>query len=324
MGRNYTARPVAGGDDEVDWEDGFAAPMADVLPGNLAGMRLDQALAKMFPQYSRNRLQAWLREGHIRVDGGLREGSRMAAGGERVEIQPPAVPDGATPRAQRIPLKVVFEDADLVVIDKPAGMVVHPGAGVPDGTMMNALLAHAPAFAAVPRAGIVHRLDKDTSGLLVVAKNVSAQAKLAAQLASRSVRRVYLAVVQGDPPASGRIDAPVGRDARARTRMTVTRRGKEARTNYRVLERYGRAALVECRLETGRTHQIRVHFQHIRHPLVGDPVYRRGTRHGTAFPRQALHAAELSLLHPRTGKPMTWQAPLPRDMVQLIDGLRRG
>jgi len=324
MGRNYTARAAAGRDDELDWEDGFAAPMAGVLPGDLAGMRLDQALAKMFPQYSRNRLQAWLREGHIRVDGGLREGSRMAAGGERVEIQPPAVPDGATPLAQRIPLKVVFEDADVVVIDKPAGMVVHPGAGVPDGTMMNALLAHAPALAGVPRAGIVHRLDKDTSGLLVVAKNVSAQANLAAQLASRSVRRVYLAVVQGDPPASGMIDAPLGRDVRARTRMAVTRRGKEARTNYRVLERYGRAALVECRLETGRTHQIRVHFQHIRHPLVGDTVYRRGTRHGTAFARQALHATELSLLHPRTGKTMTWQAPMPKDMAKLVDALRRG
>ena len=186
----------------------------------------------------------------------------------------------------------------------------------------DALLAHAPSLAGVPRAGIVHRLDKDTTGLLVVAKNVAAQASLAAQLAERSMRRVYLALDQGDPPASGTIDAPVGRDARVRTRMAVSHRGKPARTGYRVLERFGRAALVECRLETGRTHQIRVHFQHIRHPLVGDSVYRRGTRHGIAFARQALHAAELSLDHPRTGERMTWRAPPPRDFRRLLESLR--
>ena len=185
------------------------------------------------------------------------------------------------PRAQRMPLEDrATRTPTSSSIDKPAGLVVHPGAGVPDGTLLNALLAHAPQLAGVPRAGIVHRLDKDTSGLLVVAKTVEAQADLVRQLAERSVRRVYLALVQGDPPASGAIDAPIGRDPRARTRMAVTHRGKPARTRYRVLERYGRAALVECRLETGRTHQIRVHFQHIRHPLVGDTVYRRGTRHG--------------------------------------------
>ncbi|MGE0876748.1 MAG: RluA family pseudouridine synthase [Burkholderiales bacterium] len=318
MRRNYTARVVP------DWESALAAPMSERVPGALAGMRLDQALARMFPQYSRNRLQAWLKDGHIRLDGAVVESRRMVSGGERVELSPPKVPDAAAPRAQRMPLKVVHEDADIIVIDKPAGLVVHPGAGVPDRTLLNALLAHAPALAGVPRAGIVHRLDKDTSGLLVVAKNVSAQAKLAAQLASRSVKRVYLAVVQGDPRASGAIDAPVGRDARSRTRMAVTRRGKEARTNFRVLERYGHAALVECRLETGRTHQIRVHFQHIRHPLVGDPVYRRGTRHTAAFSRQALHAAELSLVHPRSGRQMSWRAPVPADMAALIDALRRG
>src|SRR3972149_5805183 len=164
----------------------------------------------------------------------------------------------------------------------------------------------------VPRAGIVHRLDKDTSGLLVVARNVAAQAHLAAQLAARTVRRVYFALVHGDPPAQGTIDAPIGRGTRARTRMAVTRRGKEARTRYRVLERFGSAALVECRLETGRTHQIRVHFQHIRHPLVGDPVYRRGTRHGLALGRQALHAAEPGLGHPRSGKTLSWRGPAAR------------
>jgi 23S rRNA pseudouridine1911/1915/1917 synthase len=221
-----------------------------------------------------------------------------------------------------MPLKIVHEDAALIVIDKPAGLVVHPGAGQPDRTLLNALLAHAPALAGVPRAGIVHRLDKDTSGLLVVAKTVEAQTDLVRQLADRSMRRVYTALVQGDPPASGTIDAPVGRDIRARTRMAVTNRGKPARTSYRVLERFGRAALVECRLETGRTHQIRVHFQHIRHPLVGDTVYRRGTRHGLSFPRQALHAAELSLRHPASGEEMTWRSPLPRDFKRLVDQLR--
>jgi 23S rRNA pseudouridine1911/1915/1917 synthase len=221
-----------------------------------------------------------------------------------------------------MPLKIAYEDADLIVIDKPVGLVVHPGAGQPDRTLLNALLAHAPSLAGVPRAGIVHRLDKDTSGLLVVAKTVAAQASLVEQLASRSMRRAYLALVQGDPPASGVIDAPVGRDPRARTRMAVTHRGKPSRTSYRVVERFGAAALVECRLDTGRTHQIRVHFQHIRHPLIGDTVYRRGTRHGIAFPRQALHAAELSLTHPSSRKAMTWRSPLPKDMQRLLDELR--
>jgi 23S rRNA pseudouridine1911/1915/1917 synthase len=243
-------------------------------------------------------------------------------GGEEISLTPPRLPENGAPRAQKMPLKIVHEDAALIVIDKPAGLVVHPGAGQPDRTLLNALLAHAPALAGVPRAGIVHRLDKDTSGLLVVAKTVEAQADLVRQLAERSMGRVYVALVQGDPAASGRIDAPVGRDAKARTRMAVTHRGKPALTTYRVLERFGRAALVECRLETGRTHQIRVHFQHIRHPLVGDTVYRRGTRHGLDFPRQALHAAELTLRHPSSGEQLTWRSPLPRDFKRLVDELR--
>jgi 23S rRNA pseudouridine1911/1915/1917 synthase len=296
--------------------------MSAEVPRALGGLRLDQALARMFPQYSRNRLQVWLAAGHIRLDGARGEARQAVRGGERVELAPPPAPDVA-PRAQRMPLAIVFEDDALIVIDKPAGLVVHPGAGVPDRTLMNGLLAHCPALAGVPRAGIVHRLDKDTSGLLVVAKTLEAQASLARQLESRSMRRVYLAVVQGDPPTSGLIDAPLGRDTRARTRMAVTRRGKDAVTRYRVLERYGHAALVECRLESGRTHQIRVHFQHIRHPLVGDTVYRRGTRHGLAFGRQALHAVELSLQHPRTGKTMTWQAEPPADFQRLLKSLRR-
>jgi len=304
-----------------EWDKGLVAPVSATVPEPLGGLRLDQALARLFPQYSRNRLQAWLKSGHITIDGDLALPRRIVDGGERVLLEPPPAPE-ALPKAQRMPLKIVHEDAELIVIDKPSGLVVHPGAGVPDRTLLNALLAHAPALAAVPRAGIVHRLDKDTSGLLVVAKTVTAQAELARQLASRSMRRTYLALVQGDPPASGVIDAPVGRDARARTRMAVTHRGKPARTSYRVLERFGRAALVECRLETGRTHQIRVHFQHIRHPLIGDTVYRRGTRHGITFPRQALHAAELSLKHPKSGELVTWRSPLPRDMKRLVDELR--
>ena len=307
MGKNYTARE-------------------HTLPESLAGMRMDRALAQMFPQYSRSRLQAWLKSGHVRVKRGacdLRvEGSTPVLGGERVELAPPPAHDARMPRAQRMPLDIVFEDRDLIVINKPVGLIVHPGAGNPDRTLMNALLAHQPALRQVPRAGIVHRLDKDTSGLLVVAKNLTAQARLAEQLAARSVKRTYLAVVHGDPLARGTIDAAIGRDTRVRTRMAVSERGKQARTNYRVLERFGKAALLECRLDTGRTHQIRVHLQHIRHPIVGDPVYRRGTRPGIAFARQALHAAELELAHPRSGKRMHWCAPLPEDMTALLARLR--
>jgi 23S rRNA pseudouridine1911/1915/1917 synthase len=308
--------------DYNDWDAPFVAPMNATVPTEMGGLRLDQALARLFHQYSRNRLQEWLRAGHIKVDGRSAAPRTPVTGGEKISLAPPRLADAAAPRAQRMALKIVHEDAALIVIDKPAGLVVHPGAGQPDRTLMNALLAHAPALAGVPRAGIVHRLDKDTSGLLVVAKTVEAQTDLVRQLAERSMQRIYVALVQGDPPASGTIDAPVGRDARTRTRMAVTHRGKPARTRYRVLERFGRAALVECRLDTGRTHQIRVHFQHIRHPLVGDTVYRRGTRHGIDFPRQALHAAELTLRHPASGEPMTWRSPLPRDFKRLVGELR--
>ena len=310
-----------GRDDYSQWDAAFVAPLEATVPAEMGGLRLDQALARLFHQYSRNRLQEWLRAGHITVDGKSAAARMPVTGGEKISVAPPRAA-GVAPQAQRMRLKIVHEDAALIVIDKPAGLVVHPGAGQPDRTLMNALLAHAPALANVPRAGIVHRLDKDTSGLLVVAKTVEAQTSLVKQLADRTMRRLYLALVQGDPPASGAIDAPVGRDAKVRTRMAVTHRGKPARTTYRVIERFGRAALVECRLETGRTHQIRVHFQHIRHPLVGDTVYRRGTRHGIAFPRQALHAAELTLVHPASGETTTWRAPVPRDFKKLLDDLR--
>jgi len=293
------------------------------VPRELAGLRLDQALVKMFPQYSRNRLQAWLKSGNILVDGARGLGKSIASGGEKIELAPPPAADAALPPAQRMPLKIVFEDAHLIVVNKPAGLIVHPGAGNPDRTLMNALLAHEPKLRQVPRAGIVHRLDKDTSGLMVVARNLTAQARLAAQLAGRSVKRSYLALVHGVPPARGTVEASIGRDTRVRTRMAVTERGKEARTNYRVLERFGHAALLECRLDTGRTHQIRVHLQHIGHPLLGDPVYRRGARRAVDFPRQALHAAALELVHPRDGKTMAWSVPLPADMKKLLAALRR-
>ena len=303
--------------------------MRATVPAEMGGLRLDQVLARLFPQYSRSRLQDWLESGHIRIEGGISGRSSALSrnekvmGGEVLALEPPKLPSAAAPQAQRMPLKIVFEDDALIVIDKPAGLVVHPGAGQPDRTLMNALLAHAPALAGVPRAGIVHRLDKDTTGLLVVAKTVEAQTSLVKQLADRTMGRTYVAVVQGDPQASGTIDAPVGRDMRTRTRMAVSNRGKPSRTAYKVLERFGHAALVECRLETGRTHQIRVHFQHIRHPLIGDTVYRRGTRRGVDFPRQALHAAELTLRHPTSGETMTWKSPLPRDLRGLLETLRK-
>ena len=313
--------------DYSDWDATFVAPLSATVPTEMGGLRLDQALARLFHQYSRNRLQEWLRSGHILVDGRSAATRMAVSGGEKIVLTPPRLPDADAPRAQRMPLKIVHQDAALIVIDKPAGLVVHPGAGQPDRTLLNALLAHAPALAGVPRAGIVHRLDKDTSGLLVVAKTVESQADLVKQLAERSMRRVYVALVQGDPPASGAIDAPVGRDARARTRMAVTHRGKPARTTYRVLERFGRAALVECRLETGRTHQVRVHMASIGHPLIGDPVYgRAGKSHGKLlkdldFHRQALHAAELGFTHPVTKRRLSFSSPMPPDMQELLSAL---
>jgi len=310
--KNYSPRPAGEAEEAVH----------AVMPRELAGLRLDQALARLFPQYSRTRLQAWLRDGVIVVDRQPAHARQAVVGGETVQLAPPALPEAAPPQAEKIPLKIVYEDADLIVVDKPAGLVVHPGAGVHQGTLLNALLAHAPQLAGLPRAGIVHRLDRDTSGLLVVAKTLEAQTALVRQLAARTVRRVYLAVVHGVPSAGGTIDQPIGRDHRSRTRMAVTRRGREARTRYQVVERFAAAALVECELDTGRTHQIRVHLQHLGHPIVGDPVYRRGASPRIAFGRQALHARELSLLHPRSGRTRTWRAALPADMKRLVAALR--
>jgi len=291
------------------------------VPGGCAGLRLDQALANLLPAYSRNRLAQWIKSGRVTLDGRAALPRQKVREGERILVIPSPDPALAAHRAEDMPLDVEFEDDALLVINKPPGLVVHPGSGNWQGTLLNALLAHAPALAGIPRAGIVHRLDKDTSGLLVVAKTLPAQTDLVRQLQARTVKREYLAVVQGRVARDGRIDAPIGRHPVKRTRMAVTPRGRQAVTHYQVLERYGQATLLRCRLETGRTHQIRVHLSSIKHPLVGDPAY--GRRNSPIpFPRQALHAERLGLLHPQTGRQMSWQADPPADMQELLAALR--
>jgi 23S rRNA pseudouridine1911/1915/1917 synthase len=301
------------------------------VPADCAGWRLDATLAKLFPEHSRSRLQGWLKDGLIRLDGAAAEGKRKVYGGERIEFDlDAAVPPAPTlaQSAEDIPLSVVFEDEQLIVIDKPAGLVVHPGNGNASGTLMNALLHHAPQLAGIPRAGIVHRLDKDTSGLLVVARTLTAQTDLVRQMQARSVKRHYLALALGNVERDGMVDAPLGRHAVQRTKMAVVRSGgREARTHYAVLERFAKATLLECRLETGRTHQIRVHLASIKHPLAGDATYgktRSGDARLDAFPRQALHAWRLALVHPVTGAEMAWESPLPADFAALLEELRRG
>ncbi len=306
------------------------SPATTAIPPGLAGLRLDAALARLFPEHSRSRLQAWLKAGRVVVDGRPADARRKVLGGERVSVAAESAPNETAERAEAIDLPIVFEDEHLLVIDKPAGMVVHPGSGNWSGTMMNALLHHVAALAEVPRAGIVHRLDKDTSGLLVVAKTLPAQTDLVRQLQARSIRRHYLALVHGGVAAGGSVDAPIGRHPVQRTRMAVVRRGgagRDARTHYTPRERFAAATLLECRLETGRTHQIRVHMASVGHPLVGDPVY--GKRKSVdarldAFPRQALHAWRLALTHPASGAEMDWESPLPADFAALLAALRDG
>ncbi len=299
------------------------------VPAECAGWRLDAALAKLFPQHSRSRLQGWLRQGLIRLDGGAAESKRKVYGGERIDFAEAAgvPPAGLAHAAEDIALNLLFEDENLIVIDKPAGLVVHPGNGNASGTLLNALLHHAPHLAEIPRAGIVHRLDKDTSGLLVVARTLTAQTDLVRQLQARSVQRHYLALVLGEVTRDGLVDAPLGRHTVQRTKIAVVRTGgREARTHYAVRERFAAATLLECRLETGRTHQIRVHLASIGHPLAGDPVYgrrRSGDARLDAFPRQALHAWRLALRHPASGAALAWESPLPADVTQLLDELRR-
>jgi 23S rRNA pseudouridine1911/1915/1917 synthase len=312
------------------------SPAVLTIPVEYAGLRLDAALARLFPEHSRSRLQAWMKDGRVRIDGAGADAKRKVLGGEVVEMVVEAPVRDTTHQAEAIDLPIVFEDAHLLIIDKPAGLVVHPGSGNWSGTMMNALLYHAPALAEVPRAGIVHRLDKDTSGLLVVAKTLAAQTDLVRQLQARTVRRHYLALVHGEVAAPGSVDAPIGRHPVQRTKMAIVSRGvtggnprgstgRDARTHYAPRERFAAATLVECRLETGRTHQIRVHMTSIGHPLVGDPVY--GKRKSVdarldAFSRQALHAWQLALVHPATGAETSWESPLPADFATLLASLR--
>ena len=294
------------------------------VPGTLAGLRLDKALARMFPEHSRSRLQKWLRDGHVRLDSHAARPKQKIWGGERIELHPQADPTESPFRAEPIALEIVYEDDELLVINKPAGLVVHPGSGNWQGTLLNALLHHSPQLAAIPRAGIVHRLDKGTSGLLVVAKSLRAQTELVRQIQARTVKRDYLAVVHGVVRLDGEVAAPVGRDPRSRTRMAVIGTGRPALTRYKVAKRFADATLLECSLATGRTHQIRVHMQSLGHPLVGDPIYggkRRGGSKATGLRRQALHAARLEFSHPVSGVRRRFTAPPPEDLRALLDSL---
>ena len=298
-----------------------------MIPAELAGSRLDQALPKLFPEYSRTRLQTWVEAGRVTVDGAAAEVRRKVWGGESIQLVPEPSAEEISFAPEAIPLDIVHEDETLLVVNKPPGLVVHPGSGNWAGTLLNALLAHAPEVAHLPRAGIVHRLDKDTSGLLVVAKTLASQTSLVRQLQARTVSRRYLAIVLGATPDEGVVEAAIGRHPTQRTRMATVATGKPAVTHYRALRRGDGWTLLECRLETGRTHQIRVHMDSIRHPLLGDPVY--GSRRLPAslatrldgFKRQALHAWQLALVHTVTRETMTWEAPPPPDFQALLERL---
>jgi 23S rRNA pseudouridine1911/1915/1917 synthase len=286
------------------------------VPAELAGKRLDQALALLVPGHSRSRLATLIREGQVTVGGLASEAKAKVHSGEAVEVNLLPRPEDEAHQPEEMALAIVHEDKEVLVIDKPAGLVVHPGSGNWQGTLLNALLHHLPQLKRLPRAGIVHRLDKDTSGLLVVAKTESAQLSLVNQLKDHSVQRIYLAVVRGKPPAEGTVSAPIGRHPTQRTRMAVVHGGKPAVTHYKVIRRYPAHALVECRLETGRTHQIRVHMASAGFPLEGDAVYAgRGPRR---FPRQALHAWRLAFTHPGTGKLVSFESPQPEDFHALL------
>jgi 23S rRNA pseudouridine1911/1915/1917 synthase len=302
------------------------------LPATAAGRRLDQALAAALPQHSRSRLRRWIDGGQILVDGRVPRPRDAVVGGELVRVDAP-VEDAVEPLPQEIPLTVRWQDRELLVIDKPAGLVVHPGAGNPDRTLQNALLARDPALGQLPRAGIIHRLDKDTSGLLLVARTEPARMHLTAALAERAIHREYQAICIGTMTAGGTIDAPIERHPVDRLRMSVRADGRPAVTHYRVIERFRGHTWLRVMLETGRTHQIRLHLSHAGYPLVGDPVYGRRLRlpPGSTprlqatlrgFRRQALHAAKLAFPHPLDGRMIEVESPLPEDFAELLDALR--
>jgi 23S rRNA pseudouridine1911/1915/1917 synthase len=304
-----------------------------MVPSELAGSRFDQAAASIFPEFSRSRLKAWIDAGDLTLDGAVAAPRTRLAGGETLVLETELRPVVAM-APETIPLDIVWEDPALLIIDKPAGLVVHPGAGNAAGTLQNALLAFDATLAAVPRAGLVHRLDKDTSGLMIVARTLTAQQTLAAMIERREVSRMYLAVCQGVLTAGGVVDAPIDRNPRDRTRMAVRASGRPARSVYRVVDRYRAQTLVEVALETGRTHQIRVHMAHIRAPLVGDPVYGGRPRLPPApspdliqalqsFGRQALHATRLAFEHPLERRPLLFERAPPADLRALIAALER-
>ncbi len=304
-----------------------------VVPAELAGLRFDQALARMFPDYSRSRLREWIERGEARLEGAAARPRQRVLGGERVALRAEVAARTAD-APEAIPLDIVHQDEAVIVIDKPAGLVVHPGAGNRDGTLVNALLALEPGLEALPRAGLVHRLDRLTSGLLLVARTLPAHTRLVADLQARAVTRQYRAVVCGRMTGGGTVDAPIGRHPVRRTQMAVREEGgRPARTHYRVAERLADHTVVDVRLETGRTHQIRVHMAHIGHPLVGDPEYGgrlrlpRGAGEElravlTGFRRQALHASRLIFTHPVSGERLDLSSALPADMVRLVAALR--
>jgi 23S rRNA pseudouridine1911/1915/1917 synthase len=304
------------------------------VPLAAAGRRFDQALAEMFPEYSRSRLSGWIKSGAVTLDGIPATPRQLLRGGEQVRLEV-ELENEVTSVAEAIELVIVHEDEHLLVLDKPAGLVVHPGAGNPAGTLLNALLHHDPKLAELPRAGIVHRLDKDTSGLMVVAKSLPAMTALVDMLSRHDVERQYEAVVLGTMVAGGTVDAPIGRSMGDRLRQAVRDEedGKHAVTHYRLRERFRAHSLLQCQLETGRTHQIRVHLAHVNHPLVGDPLYGGGFKlpKGASpeltgvlrgFRRQALHAERLSFVHPISGEAMSFNADRPADQQVLIEALR--
>lgn len=307
--------------------------LVEEIKSHQLGMRLDQALAEIFPQYSRSRIKDWILNGHVQVNGLiLTKPKERVLGGEQIKIDT-ILEEETHHQAENIPLNIVYEDDAILIINKPRDLVVHPGAGNPNGTILNALLYHYPDIVNVPRAGIVHRLDKDTTGLMVVAKTIEAQTRLVESLQLREITREYEAVVMGIITAGGTVDEPITRHPTKRTHMAVFPTGKPAITHYRVMEKYRLHTRLRLRLETGRTHQIRVHMAHLAHPLIGDPLYGGRPRPPKGanqefmdtlrhFDRQALHATMLRLFHPTTGEQMQWHAPIPEDMQQLIKVLQ--
>jgi len=313
-------------------DDAASVTLEASIPDELAGMRLDKAMARLFNDYSRSAIQQWIRKELVLLDNRTGTMREKVLAGQRVVVEvPPAEP--ADWIAQEIPLDIVYQDEHILVINKPAGLVVHPGSGNPDKTLLNALLHYDPSLATLPRAGLVHRIDKYTTGLLVIARNEVAVKKLVDALQARTMGREYLALIQSVIVAGGTIDAPIGRHRRDRVRMAVVSNGKPAITHYRVEEKFRAHTLIRVSLETGRTHQIRVHMAHQGHPIVGDPVYGRrlmippGADEALVeklrtFHRQALHAETLRLEHPRTNEPMSWTVPMPADMQALVDVMR--